>query len=60
LIVSEDSKTLFYNYSDGLDRAKISLILNALSEKGIQVDDIRTEESSLEDIFVEIVTENTP
>jgi ABC-2 type transport system ATP-binding protein len=60
LILSEDSKTLFYNYSDGLDRAKISLILNALSEKGIQVDDIRTEESSLEDIFVEIVTENTP
>ena len=60
LILSEDSKTLFYNYSDGLDRAKILLILNALTEKGIQVDDIRTEESSLEDIFVEIVTENTP
>jgi len=60
LILSEDSKTLFYNYSDGLDRSKISPILNALTEQGIQVDDIRTEESSLEDIFVEIVTENTP
>jgi ABC-2 type transport system ATP-binding protein len=60
LIVSEDSKTLFYNYSDGLDGLKISPILDALTEKGIQVDNIRTEESSLEDIFVEIVTENAP
>jgi len=60
LILSADSKTLFYNYSDGLNGLKISPILDALTEKGIQVDDIRTEESSLEDIFVEIVTENKP
>jgi ABC-2 type transport system ATP-binding protein len=60
LIISEDGKTLFYNYSDGLDRSKMSQILDALTEKGIQVDDVRTEQSSLEDIFVEIVTEGTP
>jgi len=60
LILSEDGKTLFYNYSDGLDRSKMSQILDALTEKGVQVDDIRTDQSSLEDIFVEIVTEGTP
>ena len=60
LNLSEDGKTLFYNYLNGLDNAKISQILGALSEEGVQVDDVRTEESSLEDIFVELVAESRP
>ena len=60
LDLSEDGKTLFYNYLNGLDNMKISKILGALSEEGVQVDDVRTEESSLEDIFVELVAESRP
>ena len=60
LDLSEDGKTLFYNYLNGLDNSKISKILDALSEEGVQVDDVRTEESSLEDIFVELVAESRP
>ena len=60
LDLSEDGKTLFYNYLNGLDNSKISQILGALSEEGVQVDDVRTEESSLEDIFVELVAESRP
>ena len=60
LDLSEDGKTLFYNYLNGLDDSKISKILGALSEEGVQVDDVRTEESSLEDIFVELVAESRP
>lgn len=60
LDLSEDGKTLFYNYLNGLDNSKISKILGALSEEGVQVDDVRTEESSLEDIFVELVAESRP
>ena len=60
LDLSEDGKTLFYNYLNGLDNSKISRILGALSEEGVQVDDVRTEESSLEDIFVELVAESRP
>ena len=60
LNLSEDGKTLFYNYLNGLDNSKISRILGALSEEGVQVDDVRTEESSLEDIFVELVAESRP
>lgn len=60
LDLSEDGKTLFYNYLNGLDNSKISKILGALSDEGVQVDDVRTEESSLEDIFVELVAESRP
>ena len=60
LDLSDDGKTLFYNYLNGLDNSKISKILGALSEEGVQVDDVRTEESSLEDIFVELVAESRP
>jgi ABC-2 type transport system ATP-binding protein len=58
LKLTEDGKYLIYNYLNGIDNSKISQILDALRDDDIQVDDVRTEESSLEDIFVELVAES--
>ena len=58
LKLSEDGKYLIFNYLNGIDNSKISQILDALRDDDIQVDDVRTEESSLEDIFVELVAES--
>ena len=58
LKLNEDGKYLIYNYLNGIDNSKISQILDALRDDDIQVDDVRTEESSLEDIFVELVAES--
>ena len=58
LKLNEDGKYLIYSYLNGIDNSKISQILDALRDDDIQVDDVRTEESSLEDIFVELVAES--
>lgn len=54
LELSQDQLQLTYTYEAGSEEG-ISSIMKVLDERGIDYKDIRTEESSLEDIFVEIV-----
>jgi ABC-2 type transport system ATP-binding protein len=52
--VSQDRLQLTYTFDVGNEEG-ISEIMRKLEERGIDYKDLRTEESSLEDIFVEIV-----
>ena len=55
--VLNDGKKLIYNYNVDLSDSKISEILLAIRSEQIQINDVHTEQSSLEDIFIELVTE---
>ena len=57
LKLSIDGKTLTYTYDINKDRTGITMLLNDLSNEQIQLKDIQTKQSSLEDIFVNIVKE---
>jgi len=57
LKLSPDGKTLTYTYDINMDRTGITMLLNDLSNEQIQLKDIQTKQSSLEDIFVNIVKE---
>jgi len=57
LKLSPDGKTLTYTYDINKDRTGITMLLNDLSNEQIQLKDIQTKQSSLEDIFVNIVKE---
>lgn len=57
LKLSADGKTLTYTYDINKDRTGITMLLNDLSNERIQLKDIQTKQSSLEDIFVNIVKE---
>jgi ABC-2 type transport system ATP-binding protein len=57
LKLSVDGKTLTYTYDINKDRTGITMLLNDLSNEQIQLKDIQTKQSSLEDIFVNIVKE---
>lgn len=49
--------TLYYNYDSKKEDNKISNILDILKQEGIIYTDIQTKQSSLEDIFVELVNQ---
>ncbi|GAB4238565.1 MAG: ABC transporter ATP-binding protein [Methyloligellaceae bacterium] len=55
LELSEDHRRLVYTYDIWGKRTGIRSLLNALYEAGIEIRDINTKQSSLEDIFVELV-----
>ena len=57
IILENDGKKLIYNYNVDLSDSKISEILLAIRSEQIQINDVHTEQSSLEDIFIELVTE---
>jgi len=48
---------LIYNYNVDLSDSRISEILLAIRSEQIQINDVHTEQSSLEDIFIELVME---
>lgn len=48
---------LIYEYDSKAERTGITRLMNALSEEGVRFRDLQTEQSSLEDIFVELVGE---
>jgi len=50
-----DGQTLTYTYDTKAERTGIRRLLNALDECGIVFSDLDTEQSSLEDIFVDLV-----
>ncbi len=55
LLLEGEGERLIYEYDTSADRTGITSLLAALAEAGIRLRDISTSQSSLEDIFVEIV-----
>ncbi|HMQ94753.1 MAG TPA: ABC transporter ATP-binding protein [Amaricoccus sp.] len=55
LALSEDGRSLRYAYDRAAERTGIVSLLRDLSDAGLALRDLRTRESSLEDIFVDLV-----
>ena len=55
LEISNNGSTLIYNYNINHDKTGITKLLNDLSNENIILKDIKTNQSSLEDIFVDVV-----
>ncbi len=56
---SEDGQYLTYSYDTTGERTGITTLLGDLQKAGLQMKDIQTQQSSLEDIFVGLVKEET-
>ena len=57
--LSEKGDVLTYSYDATADATGITKLLNLLSEAGLQLKDLKTSQSSLEDIFVDLVDKTT-
>jgi len=57
LELTEDGRQLVYIYDARKERTGITALLGELSQAGIKFKDLKTEQSSLEDIFVNLVQE---
>jgi ABC-2 type transport system ATP-binding protein len=57
---TDDGKTLTYCYETGSARNEVSELLRDVLDAGVDVHDVRTRHSSLEDIFVDLVKEERP
>ncbi len=57
LELQNDGQQLVYTYDVHRERTGITALLGALSEAGIRFRDLKTDQSSLEDIFVNLVRE---
>jgi len=55
LVLSPDGQELTYHYDTKAERTGITRLLQALADAGIRFRDLRTSQSSLEQIFVELV-----
>ncbi len=55
LELSADGTELIYHYDTRAERTGITSLLKDMSEAGVKFSDLRTEQSSLEDIFVDLV-----
>ena len=55
LELTDDGNKLKYTYDTTKERTGITTMLNAISETGIKFKDLNTKQSSLEEIFVELV-----
>jgi ABC-2 type transport system ATP-binding protein len=55
LEISNNGATLIYNYNINHDKTGITRLMNDLSNENIILKDIKTNQSSLEDIFIDIV-----
>ena len=60
LELAEDGEALKYNYDTRGDGTGITRLLQALAKEGLSLRDIETRQSSLEEIFVGLVNEDTP
>jgi len=54
LTLSDGGSEIVYHYDSRKDRTGITRLLNDLQAAGLQMSDVRTEQSSLEDIFVDL------
>lgn len=57
LEIGADGKSLIYTYDTKGERTGITTLLNDLQKAGLQMADMKTQQSSLEDIFVGLVKE---
>ena len=57
VILADDKSKLIYNYDTQADRTGIARLMTALSESGVVLKDLQTNQSSLEDIFVNLLKE---
>ena len=57
LELAEEGARLIYSYDGTAERTGITRLMTALTDEGIRFRDLQTEQSSLEDIFVELVGE---
>lgn len=57
VILGDDKSKLIYNYDTQADRTGIARLMTALSEGGVVLKDLQTNQSSLEDIFVNLLKE---
>jgi ABC-2 type transport system ATP-binding protein len=55
LKIEDGGQSLIYDYDTSGERTGITTLLTALAEAGVRLKDISTRQSSLEDIFVELV-----
>jgi ABC-2 type transport system ATP-binding protein len=59
LTLSEDGLQLIYQYDTRQERTGITALMQAINTAGLTLRDIHTSQSSLEDIFVNLVTEQS-
>ena len=59
LTLSDDGMKLTYSYDAKQERTGITYLLSQLSEAGLRLKDLQTHTSSLEEIFVSLVNEDT-
>jgi ABC-2 type transport system ATP-binding protein len=57
LELAEDGTELIYTYDTQTERTGITTLLADLSKAGIKFNDLQTRQSSLEEIFVDLVRE---
>ena len=55
LALSDDGQTLVYTFDSQKEETGIAALLRVLSERGIDFKDLRSSESSLEEIFVNLI-----
>ena len=58
--LDDDGHTLCYEFDSHAERTGIASLMRALTDAGVQYKDLSTHQSSLEDIFVELVHEGKP
>ncbi len=57
LSIGEDRSTLIYDYDTKAERTGVATLLGELSRAGLRIRDLQTTQSSLEDIFVGLVSD---
>ena len=60
LTLAGDRDTLVYEYDTQAERTGITQLLNDVAAAGLVLRDVKTRESSLEEIFVDLVSEGRP
>ena len=59
LEIAPEGDALVYHYDSASDRTGITKLLNDLQAAGLMMTDLKTQESTLEDIFVDLVKETS-
>ena len=57
LTIGEDGSSLIYDYDTKAERTGVATLLGELSRAGLRIRDLQTTQSSLEDIFVGLVSD---
>ena len=58
LVISENNMSLIYTYNVQAEKTGITDLLQSLKDAGLKLKDLKTEQSTLEKIFVKLVKEN--